>query len=267
MPTLIFALGIVGTGLFIGFAGIFAAHMGFRLWMARLGIICWALAIGLYWQQTHWQHLTPDDRKAFDPRIWTIMAGSTLIFLIISFLLPTLLPTPNQPHPPTLTAPRFREAVDVVQFTLGGGYTARSTITALQKQAIEPFEFSNFRPIRFYADGNDIYVDFTVWAGTGEPSIEIKRNTFIVRPHGWDRNSSHTALEVVNEKQLPVFQLVYRTPSHIDIRGIFSMPNRLLVADDTGIRIISPQSSPSAISFSPRRLFKYPSWKYPGQLE
>lgn len=73
----------------------------------------------------------------------------------------------------------------------------------------------------------------------------------------------NTALEIINENQVPVFQFIYKTPSHIVFNGIFPYPGGLLFASEEGV-LINPVL-PATVRL--KRIFKYPSWKYPSQYE
>ena len=115
-----------------------------------------------------------------------------------------------------------------------------------------------------YAQNGKVYIDVALTDGSGHLPVEIRKNVFVIRPPNWDRNSSATALEVVNENLVPVFQLIFRSPSQIQINGIFPTPKGdLLVVEESRVRL----NPPLPTLFSIKRIFKYPSWKYPGQYE
>jgi hypothetical protein len=80
-----------------------------------------------------------------------------------------------------------------------------------------------------------------------------------VRDPSWDKNSSANAFEVINAHGVPVFQMIRRDDFHIEFNGIFPLPGGgFLVADSNGI-------SDRLEGYAPKVIFKYPSWKYPGQ--
>ena len=135
----------------------------------------------------------------------------------------------------------------------------------MEKGPKEPFNFGGFKPIRFYVDNGKFYADVGLYGGSGLPPVEVKHNEFIVRPMNWDRNSDKNALEVVNELERPIFQLVYRSPGHVVINGIFQAPGWLVLANEDGATTIA--NPPTQVAFALKRIFKYPSWKYPGQHE
>jgi hypothetical protein len=189
-----------------------------------------------------------------------------LLGLGLSFTLPYPAPLSQSPGSvAVLTPPRFREHIEEVHFSLGpSGLISTYTLAELQEQAREPFDFYGYKPVRIFEDNGNIYADFTVWGGVGQSPIKVRRNEFTVRPVGWDRNSNQNALEVVNANQVPVFQMIYKTESHIVVNGIFPTPGGLLVADEHGVR---REGNLATMPLSIHRIFKYPSWKYPGQME
>ena len=112
-------------------------------------------------------------------------------------------------------------------------------------------------------DGDTLLMHFTLWSGDGKPPIEITNNDFVVRTPGWDRNSSVNALEVVNSDNVPIFQMIRKNPSNITVNGIFPSPSGLLIiAGPNGLSVYVDKVPPD---FVLRPIFKYPSWKYPGQ--
>ena len=118
-------------------------------------------------------------------------------------------------------------------------------------------------------------------------------------PKKWDRNYSSSAFEVVREDGLPVMQLIYERPNKIRVNGIFLVNKHDLFAtfDSTPPRYFSTHvilnysdgrvlttdvemarlytnfnvPMPTNVLFqdqfeNQKPLFKYPSWKYPGEF-
>lgn len=163
-----------------------------------------------------------------------------------------------------LLEPTFSEKTETVNFSMGErGFTVGYNYSSLERKAMDPFNFAGFSPVRLYIEDNNPYADVTIYGGSGLPPIEIKHNQLSNKPHDWDFNSNENALEVVNEKKIPVYQFYYKTPSHIVVNGIFPYPGGLILANQSGAMLnpILPTS------FKLERIFKYPSWKYPGQYE
>jgi hypothetical protein len=170
----------------------------------------------------------------------------------------------RRPPQVKLEEPTFREKVEEVSFWLGG-MGSGFTIADLEKKAQSPFNLSGFHPFHVYVENGKLFADVKVYGGANLPPIEVLHNEFVVRPPDWDRNSNSTAMEVVNERRFPVFQLIYETPSRIRVNGIFPFPGGLILA--TGDRSEVYMGKIPPISFPLKRIFRYPSWKYPGQYE
>jgi hypothetical protein len=170
-------------------------------------------------------------------------------------LTPSATPSPT---PPKLQHPAFREKSEQVSVDFGGmGFTFLKE--NLRAAPGIPMRIAGFVPVTLHVVGDNVFADAEVYGGQGKPTIKIVRNEFEVTPPGWDKNSSENAFEVVDEKQIPVFQMIYETPSRIVIKGYIILPNgRLLFADDKGLSFDLLPKKPLD------RIFKYPAWKYPG---
>lgn len=162
----------------------------------------------------------------------------------------------------TLEQPTFREKVERVTIEMGG-IPMTNDIDTLRKQKVMPLDLNGYYPVIAYVEGNKLYADVTVYGGSGKPPIEIKHNEFAVRPLNWDKNSNQKALEIVNEKQEPVFQMIYKSETHLVINGIFPFTGGVMFVNEKGMlhNPIPP------VKFSIKRIFKYPSLEYPGELE
>jgi hypothetical protein len=161
--------------------------------------------------------------------------------------------------------PPFSETSEEVTITVGGS-SLRFSIGALEGKRI-PFplafgvsESSDYSPIYVGLRGGKPMVDVTVWAGHDKPAVEVKENRFTVRPRDWDSNTSQTALEIVNEKGVPVLQVYYKNPYRISISGTFAVPGGWLYATESSL-LINPSPDPPPL----KPIFRYPSWKYPGE--
>lgn len=118
-------------------------------------------------------------------------------------------------------------------------------------------------PVKVYVQNKTFYVDVRLSGGLGLPPVELIRNQFVVRPPMWDRNSNSSALGVVNEKGFPVLHVIYRTSSTIAINGVFWYPDGVLLVTDT--EAVTDPAPGERFSLKP--IFKYPSWKFPGELQ
>jgi len=171
----------------------------------------------------------------------------------------------NNNSPAKLPQPTFSEAKsDEVSFSLGEeGVTDTQTMESLRKGTHTPFNLYGYTPVVLRAKGNVLSYDVTIWGGSRQPPIEVKDNKFTVRVPGWDYNSNGIAFEVVDESGAPIFQMIRKKPNHFVMNGIFPLPNgQLIVAGPNGLYGSTP-SVPAGFSLKP--IFKYPSWKYPGQ--
>lgn len=225
MEIAIYGLGVLAGIGFVVFSIAYSSHRTHSLWFLFFPcLILSSLAVTLLWQRLIW-----DEQQS-----------------------------------PDLEEPTFREKTEVVKFSLGGGgITVGYRPSDLETQPREPFDFAGFKPVRLYVKDGKLRADVTVFGGPGEPSIEVRGNEFVVRPTGWDRNSNKTALEIVNQSRVPVFQLIHKSSSHIVVNGIFPYPGGLILANED--RTILNPTLPTA--FRLKRIFKYPAWQYPGYYD
>jgi hypothetical protein len=172
--------------------------------------------------------------------------------------------TINLNAPASLPQPTFQEESEDISFSLGErGFTDTETIEALKKGPHTPFLFDGFSPVTVTVKGGVLLYDIKFWGGTGKPPIEVKNNKFIVRVPAWDRNFNANAFEVVDSNNVPILQVIRKTPSHIIVNGIFLLPNGLLLPAGPkgviiGVKVVPPD-------FLLKPIFRYPAWKYPGQ--
>jgi hypothetical protein len=161
---------------------------------------------------------------------------------------------------PDLQDPTFAPGVEEMTVFFGGfgvKFNPKASGTKI-------FDIAGFVPIRLHAEEDKLFADVTIYGGEGKPLIEITNNRFIVRPHNWDRNSSNAALEIVDEKQRPILQLIYEKPTQIRINGYLPGPKGILLVG-AGNKTYSNPGPEELAAISLKPIFKYPSWKYPGQ--
>jgi hypothetical protein len=168
----------------------------------------------------------------------------------------------TQPKTSKLEEPTFSEETNDVSISFGNAGTFSTPISSLKEKPFVPINFNGFKPVKLYYLENNLYADVKIYGGSGLPAIQIKKNKLINKPQKWDFNSNKKALEIVNEKQIPMYQYIYKTSSHIILNGIFPLPGGGVIFASEGGSITNP--SPSKM-FSLKPIFKYPSWKYPGQ--
>lgn len=118
-------------------------------------------------------------------------------------------------------------------------------------------------PFVAYLDSSKLYINANIYAGADSPPIHMRRNVVSGLPYRWDGNYNNRALEIVTPDTLPVFQLVYESIDTIRVRGVFQAKGELVIADESGV---SEAQGKRVLFYGTRAIFKYPSWKYPGQL-
>jgi len=112
-----------------------------------------------------------------------------------------------------------------------------------------------------FVENNKLYVDAILSDGLGGPPVELKHNRLTFRNQRWDRNYDDSALEIVTNDLVPIFQLVYRNPRTVVVRGIFIIQNKVIVADENRVMI----DPPSPVNAAFKRIFKYPSRIHQGE--
>lgn len=158
--------------------------------------------------------------------------------------------------------PGFQEKYETITFTFGG-MTMRVSSEALQRDNPPKFmRFNDYEPFTVRIVDNQLHFSFKVWNSNNLPPVEITNNEFKVRPPNWDRNSNINAFEVINSDGYPVFQMIRNNPAHITVTGIFPTPVGIFLAKP-GTTIGPVNSVPN--DFRLDTIFRYPSWKYPGQ--
>lgn len=121
-------------------------------------------------------------------------------------------------------------------------------------------------PVFVRVRNGKLYADMTLYNLSCEPVMTLKDNNIALKHANWDRNMSEHALEVVDDQERPMFQLIYERPAKLKINGVFCTSHYIVYSDDHmlgGTR----RGLPLPSSFQLKRIFRYPSWKYPGELE
>jgi len=86
-------------------------------------------------------------------------------------------------------------------------------------------------------------------------------------PPLWDMNYDANAIEIVNNDEVPIYQIIYKRPDVIEIYGIFLAGNKIMAVTRRGT-----EGMPAFVSGRPtrvdpaalglKRIFKYPSSAY-----
>ena len=160
--------------------------------------------------------------------------------------------------------PRFSEEVKSFSFSLGAnGSTISYSKEGLEKGIMEPYAFGEFKPFKLYIENGVLYADISVYAGSNLPPIKIVRDKLSGKPKDWDFNSNKNAIEIVNSAGKPMYQFLYKSASQIVVNGIFPFANGFLIAGPKGLTVIQNANVIAEYDLEP--IFRYPSWKYPGE--
>jgi hypothetical protein len=117
--------------------------------------------------------------------------------------------------------------------------------------------------VKMYAEGDRLFADVSIMEN-GQPLIELIHNVLRKSPYQWDSNHSDRALEVLSDKGVPFFQMIFQTPHRIIIYGV--LPNGDI--SGSGLLLSSTDTRTGRIStYDQERLFRYPSWRYAGQYD
>jgi hypothetical protein len=136
-------------------------------------------------------------------------------------------------------------------------------------QAITRTEFFVFGD-EFTADSkieNDrLYIDAKIYGGLSRAAIQLVHNKVVGLPRNWDANFDNEAIEIVDEKKQPVFQLEYKDKMYISIRGfLWTIKGNVVAIDDKRIKWHQGNSPPGDISLN--RLFRYPAANHKHERE
>jgi len=156
---------------------------------------------------------------------------------------------------------KFTELPEKITITFGSNSVSYKTDILRNKKAA-PFSVADIKIFAFI-ENNTLYADSEIFGGKNQQPIYINKNTLSLLPNGWDFNSTNKALEIVNENKIPMYQLIYKTPNHIEINGVFVAKGGLILANSDGIQFNPPLPIPLKLN----RIFKYPSFKYDGEYE
>jgi hypothetical protein len=99
--------------------------------------------------------------------------------------------------------------------------------------------------------------------------LSITDSKFNLVAPDWDVNANSRALEVVDERGTPIFQLVRVSKSHLRIDGMFGTPNGIWLLGRNGLTIQMIQGQEAAHYVAPPdflpKMFLYPSWQHPSE--
>ncbi|HZE64307.1 MAG TPA: hypothetical protein VE056_10520 [Pyrinomonadaceae bacterium] len=143
---------------------------------------------------------------------------------------------------PILKHPTFQQTPERFSVSAGGN-TTMATKVALEGTPIEVTpEINKLKPVLMYVRNGTLFVDVTFYRPELPYPFEIKNNNYDVIPPDCELNSNEVALEIVDRNKVPILQIIYETPTHIVVNGLFGLPpngSSSLVVDQKGIRLSS----------------------------
>lgn len=161
----------------------------------------------------------------------------------------------------TAKRPTFQQRGDLMTVTFGTSTTTQKTAD-LEKAPHSIANIGGYEPLKMYVENKTLYLDTALYVPGNVKPFEIKHNNYDVIPPGYDLNSNDVALELVNEHHIPIFQIVYQSPTHIIVKGMFASPNGgVLIVDDEGTQLGSIRRP----TYTLKQIFKYPSWQHPSE--
>ncbi len=120
---------------------------------------------------------------------------------------------------------------------------------------------NTFKP--YLLKGN-FCIDAKVYGGFRLPLIEVTCNHLAEISSNWDTNYTDKAIEVVDQNEVPVFQMIFESDTKIRINGVFPAENNeVLIETPEGTRRVKldPKNA-TPIEVPLKRLFKYPAYRF-----
>jgi hypothetical protein len=150
----------------------------------------------------------------------------------------------------------FHEKIGTYFVNLGENGFSTSVFAESLRAGNQPFTGV---PITFFLKGNDDKIHYRIAIWSGFKQVEVTDNEFVLNQPFWDRNFDKSALEIVDENQNPILQVIWKTPSHLVVNGIFkTQDGSISIADTKGFR-------PFKLGDKIKPLFKYPSRRFQGE--
>ncbi len=165
------------------------------------------------------------------------------------------------------TEPTFIEKIDTIKIQFGkANYSTYSQkyfdLYPRDKYGLEPFMHSGFIPLSVHIRERKMYIDFKWWSQNGNSPVIMNKNEFTINKSNWDRNYNQKAFEVVDNDTIPILQLIFVSSGHLRFYGLYDSPDGWGLVDDDGWSMTRVRP----VNYKLKKLFKYPSWKYPGQF-
>ncbi len=160
--------------------------------------------------------------------------------------------------------PRFRPKTDKIKLTMGA--TDRIFHTArLQQRPDWPIEIDGWKPFLLFMPKDILSFTCSLYLPGSPKSFHMTNGEHDPIPPGYDLNFNDVAIEIVDKQLVPIFQLIYQSEAHIIVKGLFvSHTEQVIILDDVGMQFTNVHNP---LSYNINRIFKYPTWKYPGKYE
>jgi len=164
--------------------------------------------------------------------------------------------TAVRPAPTPVKPPTF---VEVEQYWLRLG---DNTLPLRPNARTAIMKFDEMSAVQAVVREGKVLISARLYGGSGAQPVVIDDNQFAVSNTSWDRNFSDTAFEVVDSQQLPMLQIIYKTPRNVVVYGIFETGRMHLAISEEGMH---GTRNPLDTNHWPlRRIFRYPSRNFPG---
>ncbi len=166
----------------------------------------------------------------------------------------------ESPAPPPPNQPTFKEALGDFVALVGGTQYSVSQLSTKQKPT-RIIAFGDTPAITAYVEHDKLYVDTLLYYAPDKPPLQLVHNQLNGTPPQWDRNFDDSAVEIVDEKLTPRFQLVYKNTRTVVLRGVFQFRDGAAVFGDHANYFIGSREKEVNIA----RIFKYPSRLHQGE--
>jgi hypothetical protein len=124
--------------------------------------------------------------------------------------------------------------------------------------------FGDAHTIQAYIESGRLYVDALLYYAAGQPPLQLVHNSLKDLPPQWDRNYDDSAIEIVDENLTPRFQIIYKNPRTVMLRGVFQFPRGdgvVVIEADRNRHFVGSLEDSVRID----RLFNYPSRLHQGE--
>lgn len=101
--------------------------------------------------------------------------------------------------------------------------------------------------------------------GKDSEPFQVRRNEYANLPPKWDVNSTENILEVINDKGIPMLQIVNKSENEIQINGVFIHSGGVLIASRKSTQYF-PVRGFEIVKVPLEAIFKYPSFQHPGEF-